>query len=210
MMVAVLWIICIVSQNRLVSVEGVTYISAAVIPYPFLCILFDIIAELYGYKESRKTLWMAFVCIYLFVISVFLFAKLPSPNFWQQMSQTYDGEMSPLLRILFFNSISFVIGQYINIYFFSKLRAIFNGKFFGLRSIGSTLIGDTITFAIAILGDFSGLIKSHSLVAMIIDELVIMYLMAIILAVPVSYLVSVLKKNEPDFDMSVRFNPFKK
>jgi uncharacterized integral membrane protein (TIGR00697 family) len=208
MLAAVLWVICIVSQSRLVSVEN-GYISAAVIPYPFLCIIFDMVAEVYGYDQARKLLWFSCLLVYLFVLCVYIFSKLPAPNLLHSRIMAYNTTMGPLIRILFFNTISFIIGQYINIYFFSKMRLFFKGNFFGLRSISSTFIGDTITFAVSLFGDFSGLIKDHSIFVLVIDELIIMYVMAIILAPLASVIVTTLKNIEPKFNSGINFNPFK-
>ena len=208
MLAVVLWVMCLVSQDRLISVH-LGYICAAVLPYPFLCITFDMIAELYGYRESRRTLWSSLILVYIFVLGIYLFTKLPAPSFWEIRTETFNAAMSPLLRILIFNSIAFITGQYINIYIFSKLRLMLKGRFFGLRSIGSTFIGDTITFAVSLFGDFSGLMTNHSILVLVIAELIIMYLMAIVLAFPASVIVSLLKKTEPDYNTGVTFNPFK-
>lgn len=209
MLTAVLWITCVVSQNRLVSLSTVGYTCAAVIPYPFLCIIFDMIAEIYGYKESRKTLWLAFFSVWLFVLTVYFFTRLPIPTLLSSHSESFNMVMSPLLRILTFNSLAFVLGQYINIYIFSKMRIYFGGRFFGLRSIASTFIGDSITFAISLYGDFAGLIKNHTIFILVIDELIFMYALAIILALPASIIVRLLKKIEPEFNQGISFNPFK-
>ena len=110
---------------------------------------------------------------------------------------------------MIFGGFAVMIGQYINIYVFSRLRLLVKGRFFGLRSIGSTFIGDTVTFAIALFGDFSGNMGNHAIFVLVIDELIIMYVLAILLAIPASIIVSALKKVEPEYNTGLNFNPFK-
>ena len=82
------------------------------------------------------------------------------------------------------------------------------GKFFAARSAVSTILGDSITFSLALYGDFGGHIPFHKIMILIVDELVFMYLLAIILTAPATIIVSILRKIEPEFNMSVTFNPF--
>ena len=208
MTVAALWIICLLSQSRLVALPT-GYIAAAVLPYPFFCCILDIIAEVYGYLNARRTLAQALIILYSFALIIFIFDKLPAPTFWAAYTKAFNTTVSPIAREVVIGSIAVLIGQYLNIYFFSKLFLLTKGKFFAIRSISSTILGDSTTFAIALYGDFIGHMPTHKIFTLVMDELIIMYIMAIILAIPSSLIVAKLKRIEPKYDMSIKFNPFK-
>jgi uncharacterized integral membrane protein (TIGR00697 family) len=198
-----------ISQSRLASF-GSGYISAAILLYPVLVCLFDIVAELYGYREARRMLWISFILVAIFALSLHFFAKLPAPSFWHTSNQSYNTLMDPLLRIFTANSFSFIIGQYINIYLFTKLRKFFNGKYFGLRMIAAAILGDSITFFIALYGDFSGLMANHTIFVLVLDELIYTYALAIIITIPATFIVNSMKRNLPENpDSTISFNPFK-
>jgi len=202
-----LWAVCLMGQDRLVSVYS-GYVAATIFVYPFVCCVFDIIAEIYGYKTARKTLWSSLALIYVFAILMSLFSKLPAPIFWAHYTTDFNTAVHPLLRIIIVASVAIIIGQYINIYLISRWYFLTKGKHFILRSIGSTIVGDSITFMLSIWGFFVGSMSWHQIATIVVDELAIMYGMAVLLAFPASVIVSLLKNREPEYQAMSQYNPF--
>src|SRR6056297_3469946 len=131
----------LVLQSRLVDL-GSIYLSPTVFVYPISCFIFDIIAEIYGYQYARQTLWSAIIVNIVFALTVCIMISLPFPKFWVHYSTDYDLAMAPIFRTMAFGMLSILIGQFVNIAIISKFRVMLRGKYFPLRSIGSTIIGE--------------------------------------------------------------------
>jgi uncharacterized integral membrane protein (TIGR00697 family) len=185
MMCATLLLISHVVQNRVILL-GPTYATATIFIYPISCAVLDIISEIYGYKQAKKVLWWAIICTFLFAIPVQLFTELPIPSFWKLYDDKFDFVMSPIFRTTVVSSIAIICGQYVNIYIISKLRIMFKGRFFALRSISSSIIGDTITVAVALTGFFIGKMAENQIITIVVTELSIMYLYVFICLINVT------------------------
>lgn len=196
-------------QDRIISI-GSTYAAATIFVYPLTCWILDIVAEIYGYKEARKLLWLIMLANFSFALVVYFITKLPSPHFWMVYTDQFNNAMSPIFRTSVVAILAMIVGQYINIYAISKLRALTKGRFFALRSITSTILGDTVTFALSISGFFVGRMSEHEIFVIIFTELFIMYAYAIVLAPIGNVIVALLRKVEPSlpYYSNVKFNPF--
>lgn len=202
-------LMCLVLQSRLISF-GSSYICATIFVYPFTVLLLDIIAEIYGYKNARQTLWFLFLSTFIFSGVVTLFTKLPGPTFWHPYSDAFNIAMQPLIRIALIGFFSILIGQFINIYIITKLKILVRGRFFILRCIGASIVGDTTTFIISLFGFFVNKMNLHEIAVITLTELALMYVFAILLSFPGSVIVRLLKRLEPDttFNATIDFNPF--
>ena len=209
---ATLLLTCLVLQDLIVSFSS-GYVCATVFVYPFICMLLDIVAEIYGYRISRQVLWFTILSTILFSAVIMLMVQIPNPTFATLYAQKFSVVTAQLLRNSLVGGISILIGQTINIYILTKFKRLLNGRYFALRSIGSTFVGDTITFVIALFGFFvhTHIVNTHQLFVITVDELMIMYSAAFILSLPGNMVVVILKKYVNKFDSeTVMVNPFAK
>jgi queuosine precursor transporter len=193
-------------QSDLVAL-GSSYVSFTIFVYPLTCIILDIIAEVYGYKVAKYCLWAAVIANLIFGLLATLSTKVHAPAFWIYYDTNYNVALAPIFRTVFVGIGSIIVGQFINIYALSKLRILVKGRFFALRSVGSTVVGDTFTVAIALTFNFSYRMAASHIETIIIYELLIMYACAIILSTPAALVTSYLKKCEPHYN-TLNFNPF--
>lgn len=204
----------ILFQNRIILL-GSHYITGALFVYPFSYFIFDIIAEVYGYKWARKILLSSILCFIIFAVLIKLVTLSP-------MLMTTSGDsfsnfniaMSSILKVGLIDGYAILIGQLVNIFAITKLKILTSGKFFPLRSAFSTIIGDTVTCLLAILGVF---IQHASLLLMlniILNELIVMFIFAIVLALPGSIIIYLIRKSENTDLISsrseIKYNPFMK
>lgn len=199
----------LVLQSRLISI-GPTYISGTVFVYPLSCFLLDLIAEVYGYQYARQVLWATIIANIIFASVVAIIIKLSFPGFWSTYSNEFDLAMAPIFRTMSFGMISIVVGQFINIYAISKFRVLTKGKYFALRSVSSTMIGEIITALIALIGIFSKRMPTDDIFVIMLTELGIMFILALIWSIPGTFIVKVLQKLEPNRteNEKININPF--
>jgi uncharacterized integral membrane protein (TIGR00697 family) len=195
--------------HRLISVGGYAF-STSTLVFPFTYVLSDIITEVYGYKVSRQVIWAAFVSIFIFDNIMPLIALMPSSDM-HGVKNAYDQVLSPLPRVFLGDFIALNVGAFTNAYLLSKWKILTQGKYFWMRSIGSTAVGEVAFTIIAFAIMFVGTIDTHTLLQAMVISYVFKIIFAIIIAFPGNVIASILKKVEKVdvFDYGINFNPFK-
>ncbi len=91
----------------------------------------------------------------IFSSYIFLVLKLPYPTFWNR-NGIYIQIMKPYLRFTLASTASIIIGSWLNIYFLSKWSRLVHGRYFALRSLGSSCIGELfVTISSMLIANFS-------------------------------------------------------
>lgn len=196
--------------NRLIRIDD-AYITGGTFIYFLTPLIGDIVAEVYGYRAARQLLWGAVFAGFFMACSISLCLRAPYPAFWAANDAAYTTVLEPIFRTVFLGTFAIILGQFTNIYLVSKWKIFLKGKYFWLRSIASSFIGDTLTVTLSIVLIFVGRIPGHDFALTLPPEIIIMILFSIIGAFPASLLAAFLKKAEglDIYDNGVNFNPFK-
>ncbi len=170
----------------------------------------DIIAEVYGYKVARQLLWSALICQMFLSIVVVAVLKTPYPTYWQQ-EPAFELVLGNALRYAIASSIGNFFGEFCNIYLISKFKILLSGKYFWMRSLGSTLVGEAVLTSVVFFITFHGLASGKHMALLIVSGYLYKMAFAVIAVVPASLAVAFLKKKEgvDVFDYDTNFNPFK-
>lgn len=122
--------------------------SVFVIPITYA--ISDIISELYGYAAMRATIWKTLTCLFILFFSLHFIIKLPANIQYQSFTEHYDFIFNPMLRVYFSNMVGILLGMFINAYFLVKWKIKLKGRFFYLRSIVASSIGEIIFTSVTI------------------------------------------------------------
>ncbi|MFZ2315133.1 MAG: VUT family protein [Gammaproteobacteria bacterium] len=91
------------------------YLLGGTLTSPFIFILDDIIAEVFGYKIARNIIFSGFAAQCCFVLICFLAVTSPFPDFFQN-SESYYNILGPsLIRITLSGFIAYIIANIINL-----------------------------------------------------------------------------------------------
>lgn len=176
---------------------------------PFVLLLEDIIAEVYGYKISRTLLWYIMFAQLIFTFFMVGVINLPSPTFWHDQTsyQVVFGRLLEGSPIMVFAIMS---GKFLNLYAITKTKILVNGRYFWLRSILCTLVGSLVTLGILYPLAFNNL-TFDELSTLFLSDLFIRFFYSVIGAAPAAFVVVWLKKREKldVYDYGTNFNPFK-
>jgi len=189
---------------------GELAISASGLIYPLSFFITDSIAEVYGYVAARKVIWAGLVCELIFAILAELLIRLPlkSPITNQH---AFIITLGPVLRFVFSCIIGDIAGIFLNIYCISKWKIILNGRFFWIRSIFSTSLGELFQTFISVFLAFSGYsnFATNLRIAATTYGLLVAY--AVILVWPTWLFTATLKRKEriDVYDIKTNFNPFR-
>ena len=148
--------------------------TGAVFVFPITYILSDLFSEIYGYKYSRKTCYLAFA-MNLFMVVVFqLVIETTPPVFWNNQ-QAFETVLGNTPRILFASLAALLIGDYINDRVFKKLKEKHpeDHKGFGFRAIASSFCGELVDSLIFLPIAFIGQMPVTALLEMTVVQVLI-------------------------------------
>jgi queuosine precursor transporter len=189
---------------------GPALLPGAPLIFPLTYIIGDIVAEVYGYTQAKKIIWVTLVCELFFALVIKVIIHLPSPVFWHQQ-HSYNEVIDPILRFVLAGILAVISSSFINIYIISKWKILMKGRHFWLRSLGSSAIGGFILVLITILAGFSGNLHWSKLLTMIVSVYSMELLYSLLGVWPASIITGFLKLEEQldVYDTETNFNPFK-
>ncbi len=198
---------------------GPWVLPAAVILFPIVYIIGDVLTEVYGYARARRVIWLGFAANLFAVAMIWLGGRLPAAPFWtlgvydspQQAQQAYDALLGFTPRLLVASFIAYLVGEFLNAYVLAKLKLRTRGRFLWLRTIGSTIIGEGADSFVFLTLAFWGVIPTPGLVRLILSHWWFKVIYEA-LATPLTYwVVNQLKRVEgvDAFDWDTDFRPWR-
>ncbi|OGT41301.1 MAG: hypothetical protein A3F13_09895 [Gammaproteobacteria bacterium RIFCSPHIGHO2_12_FULL_40_19] len=182
----------------------------AVFLFPLSYAMADIISEVYGYRVARQVVWFALFSGFIYCVAIAIVSSLPAPQFWNNQEH-FSVVFSPILRAFFATTAASLIGNFINIYVISRWKVIMYGRYFWLRSLCSTAIGEATFSVIGGTLAYAGVLPWSKIVFLMLDGYLFKMLYALIAVWPAAMLVGLLKKAEgvDIYDRGISYNPFK-
>jgi uncharacterized integral membrane protein (TIGR00697 family) len=195
-------------ENRII-VFGSFKILAGTLVLPFAYAISDVIAEVYGYKQMRRLIWISIIALYINACIVGMINHLPGVSA-NRDNIAYHIVFSFFDKDVFTYSIAALASVFLNAYFLTKWKVLIHGRYFWLRSLGSTLIGEAIFILTWGFLAFSGEFPMHELLELMLTSYVYKIICNIITISPTALLAFFLKKAEgiDVYDYNTNFNPF--
>jgi len=177
--------------------------------FPLSYIFGDILTEIYGYKQSRKVIWLWFAAAALMSLCIIAIGILP-PASDRPFQADYMNILGYAPRIVIASLIAYRAGEFSNSYILAKMKIWTKWKLFGARAIGSTIIGQGIDTILFVLIAFTGTLPRAVIRSIVITNYIFKVLIEVVL-LPITYrIVIYLKKTEKEdyYDTNTDFNPF--
>lgn len=163
----------VITAKQVLLPFGIT-MTGAVFIFPITYILSDLFSEVYGYRWSRITCYLAFAMNLLMVLIFSAVIVTPAPSYWmnQEAFQTVLGSTP---RILAASLLAFVIGDLANDRVFRRFKKNHpnDNKGFGFRAILSSLCGELVDSLIFLPLAFLGQMPIATLVTMTVCQVLI-------------------------------------
>ena len=153
-------------EARLVLLFGLTFTAGAII-FPFTFILADVITEVYGYKFTRRAIWVGFLFNAFYLAYGHLIIYLPSPEHAMK-NELFDVIMTTNVRIIMASMISYLIAEPINSYMVAKLKILFQGRRMGFRFVSSTFVASGVDSFIFTMLAFYGTMQTTHVVTLLL------------------------------------------
>lgn len=143
-------------------------LPCAVIIFPVVYIVNDVLAEIYGYKKARKVIFLGFILNLLAVICYQVSIMLPAPVYFTG-SEAFATVLGNTSRVLLASFTAYIIGSLVNAYLMTYLKRKAEQYLF-MRCIVSTLFGEGLDAILFISIAFYGTMPLIVLLTMIVAQ----------------------------------------
>ena len=190
--------------------------DAGTLLFPISYIVGDVLTEVYGFKRSRRVIWIGFAALVFSAIVFKLVQVLPPETSWQTQGgqEAYNqvlGSMSSGALIVA-SLTGYFAGSFSNAILMSVMKNLTRGRWLWTRTIGSTLVGEAIdTFSFIFVATALNVFPWHLFWSLTITNYIFKVLIEVSVTPLTYWLVNTLKRVEDVdiFDQEMSFTPFK-
>ncbi len=205
--VAILLISGIVS-TKIIQFGPFTFDGGTLL-FPLSYIFGDILTEVYGYKESRKVIWIGLVSMVMMSAMILLIGRLPAAGDWTFQAD-YNNILMIAPRIFVGSIVAYFAGEFVNSYILAKMKIALQGTKLWMRTIWSTLVAQLFDTVIMITIAFRWVFDTDTFLMIIVSNYIFKVWVEILFT-PITYAVVwwLKKEEETDvYDVGTDFNPF--
>lgn len=188
--------------------------DAGTIVFPISYIFGDVLTEVYGYRRSRRVIWVGFGANVLLGLFVWLAGVMPGEVEWQDYAgqDAYNAILGGISGLIVASLVAYFLGEFSNSYVLAKMKVWTEGRWLWTRTIGSTLVGQAVdTTVFMVIATLLGVFPPEILLSLIVTNYILKVGFEALLT-PFTYrVVGLLKaaENEDYYDRDTDFNPFK-
>ena len=182
---------------KTINIFGLIF-TAGDLLFPFTYILNDIFTEVYGFNKAKFVIWISFFCNLIMVIIFGIVIWFPEDKSFT-MQREFQNILGNTPRILLASFISYLLGNFTNSIILSKIKVKTKGKYLGLRTVTSTLVGEGLDTLLFIPIVFLGKLDLSKMLNLMLNVYILKVTLEIILT-PITYIVIGFIKRKEDID----------
>jgi uncharacterized integral membrane protein (TIGR00697 family) len=172
--------------------------------FPLTYVIGDVLSEVYGFRATRRAIYIAFVMEAIAAVTFWLTAVLPPADFYTNQA-AFEAVVKPFAQLVIAGLAGFIVGQTLNAWVVVKIKERFGERHLWARLIGSTVIGefaDTLMFC-AIAAAAIGISTWDDFLTYV--ALGWIYKTAVeVVVLPVTYrVIAIVKRREPTYQPAV-------
>ena len=198
----------LIAAGKIWSIGDMKF-SGGILFFPLAYLFGDIFTEVYGYARSRRAVWAGFGAMAFASFMSWVVLALPPAPGWENQG-AYELIFGSTPRIIFASMFAYFCGEFCNSYVIAKLKVATEGKFFFLRAIGSTIVGEGVDTLIFYPLAFYGLWENDLILSVMFGNYCIKVGWEVVAFPITKKVVGALKRseNEDYYDRSTNFTPF--
>ena len=165
-----LYLVSNIMAVKVISIFGLFYFDAGTITFPFAYMLGDVLTEIWGYRITKRIIWITLMCNILMVLCTGVGVLMPSPEYLSETAGAYNHIFTYVPRIVIASLVGFLFGELSNAWLMEKIKFLTNGKWLWVRTIGSSALAylfDSLPF---VLIAFAGVVSTNDLLMMILFQ----------------------------------------
>lgn len=217
--VTVLLLSNLLSSAKIIDLKAsigplVLVFDAGTLIFPISYIFGDVLTEVYGYKRSRRVIWMGFFATALMGFFVWLAGILPGEAMWETQTgqAAYNSVLGGITGLVVASLAAYFFGEFTNSYVLAKMKVASQGKWLWMRTIGSTIVGQAVdTIVFFIIATILGVFPPDLLLSLIVTNYILKVGIEVVFTPLTLQIVNWLKRVEQEdfFDTETQFNPFR-
>ncbi|MCX7070868.1 MAG: queuosine precursor transporter [Gammaproteobacteria bacterium] len=200
---------CVVS----LPVIGIVTFGAGNLFFPVSYIFGDVMTEVYGYARARRAIWAGFAAmIFATTMSSIILAMPASPT------SDYNKVLQPALETVFGNTwrivvasmLAFWVGDFVNSFVMARMKVWSQGRHLWMRTIGSTICGQSIDSLLFYPVAFFGILDNATLASLMAFNVLFKIGVEVLFTPATYWMVHALKRAEgvDTYDTHTSFSPF--
>ncbi|MBQ8337362.1 MAG: queuosine precursor transporter [Bacteroidaceae bacterium] len=191
-----LYLVSNVMAVKVIGFFNLFYFDSGTITFPFAYMLGDVLTEIWGYRTTRKIIWLTFLCNVIMVACTQVGVWLPSPEYMAETAGSYNTVFNYVPRIVVGSLVGFLLGELSNSWLMERIKSMTKGRFLWVRTIGSSAVGylfDSLPF---VLIAFAGVLEPREQLLMIALQYVMKLSIEVLFGTPLAYAVIVMLKRK--------------
>ncbi|MCA9603841.1 MAG: queuosine precursor transporter, partial [Myxococcales bacterium] len=202
----------LIGPGKVCIVAGIAF-GAGNLFFPLSYIFGDVLTEVYGYARTRKVIWAGFAAMLFATFMSQVVIRMPAaPTEYNAHYQTsLEDVFGGTWRIVLASVLAFWAGEFANSFVLAKMKVLTRGKHLWARTIGSTLVGQTIDSLLFYPIAFWGIWSADTPLVMVMLANLAVKVGWEALSTPLTYwIVGTLKRAEHEdfYDTDTNFTPF--
>lgn len=145
---------------------GSVVLPTAVVIFPIVYIVNDVMAEIYGFKKARNIIFLGFAMNAFAVAAYSIGILLPAPAYAAEGAAAFAAVLGSTWRILLASFAAYIVGSLLNAAVMVRMKERLREHLM-LRCIVSTFIGEGVDAVIFISIAFAGMMPLETLLVMI-------------------------------------------
>jgi len=144
-------------------------LTCGVFLFPVVYIIGDVIPEVFGLAVARKVIWIGFF-VNAIAVGFFLLTLVAAyPSFWANQD-AFQIVLGFTPRLLIASFVGYLVGTNANAWVLVKIKNLTSGRWLWMRTIGSTIVGETLDSILFMSIAFWGTVPLAVLPGMILAQ----------------------------------------
>lgn len=184
-----LYLVSNIMAVKVIGIFDLFYFDAGTITFPFAYMLGDVLTEIWGFRTSKRVIYLTLVCNIVLVACTQIGVWLPSPHYLAQNATAYNHIFNYVPRIVLASLAGFLCGELSNAWVMEHIKRRMNGRHLWVRTIASSAVGyifDTLPF---VLIAFAGVVSSRDLLLMMAFQYFSKLIIEATMGTPLAYIV---------------------
>lgn len=192
-----LLVISNVAATKLIAVGPLVTDGGALL-FPLVYVLGDLLSEVYGWRATRRAIWLAFGMSALAAGTFLLIGAAPPAADWPHQA-AFEAVLGFVPRIVLASLAGFLVGQLLNAWVLVRIKERTLESKLWVRLLGSTAVGELVDTLVFCTIAFYGVITGWTFVNYVITGYV--WKVGVeVLVLPVTYrVIAAVKRREPTY-----------
>ena len=144
-------------------------LTCGVFLFPVVYIIGDVVPEVFGLQVARRMIWMGFF-VNAVAVAFFMLTLIATPPVFWSNQEAFQAVLGFTPRLLGASFVAYLVGTNVNAWVLVAIKKLTGEKWYPIRTIGSTIVGESVDSLIFITLAFAGTMPWPAIFSMILAQ----------------------------------------